>query len=90
MIPTIVAGPSKSLNQRFLRLRSGPATRPEDRAKRVQGRIFDSDGDSNSVGGPTCNLAEILKSLVRFQTIRHTFRDVLDYKLYMIRSTEKK
>ena len=90
MISMTFAGLSKSLNQRFFLVTLAPANPPrEGRAKRVQGRIFDSDGDSNSAGGPTCNLAEIPKSLGPFQTIRLVFRNVLDYKLYIKRSIEK-
>ena len=90
MIPTTMAGLSKSLNQRFLRFALANESPPEERAKRVQGRIFDSDGDSNSAGGPTCNLGEISISLLRFQTIKVTFRDVLNYKFHIKRLIEKK
>ena len=44
--------------------------------------------DSNSAGGPTCNLREIRKSFSPFQTIRLVFRNVLDYKLHINRSTD--
>ena len=43
MIPMTSAGLSKSLNQRFFLVTRAPAAPPEGRAKRVQGRIFDSD-----------------------------------------------
>ena len=43
MNPMTFAGLLKSLNQRFLRFARAPAASPEGRAKRVQGRIFDSD-----------------------------------------------
>ena len=43
MIPMTLAGLSKSLNQRFFLVTLAPANPPrEGRAKRVQGKIFDS------------------------------------------------
>ena len=68
MIPMTLAGLSKSLNQRFFLVTLAPANPPrEGRAKRVQGRIFDSDG---TVAGHFCNSGEIWATLMRFQTIR--------------------
>ena len=60
MIPTTIAGLSKSLNQRFLRFALAPANPPrEGRAKRVNGGIFDSEGRCSSQGGRQRKIREI-------------------------------
>ena len=92
--PTCLNDPKTRWLSRWIKdssLLRSPSTNAPRRGERSEyGGIFRFRSWLLLAGGPNSFLGEIYTFFPRFQTVRLTFRDVLDYKFYIKRSIEKR